>query len=143
MRTFQVWPILTFCVAAVTPLLAGAQQTPSSEPPKLEKLEEGEAPAITIRKPDGEKKITEKRKQGKVTEVKVQSGGSTYYVKPNEPAGSALPGDAESNASRAPQWQVLEFGKPKPEKEGEPPQTLPPAPVVPLPKTEASTPAKK
>ena len=141
MRTFRVWPILAFYVATVTPLLVSAQQAPDSAPPKLEKLEEGEAPAITIREPDREKKITEKRQQGKVTEVKVQTGGSTYYVKPNEPAGSALPGDAESSANRAPQWQVHEFGKPKPEKEVAPPQTL--APATPPAATEPSTPAIK
>lgn len=96
------------CVAACAiPLLAAAQQAPT--PPRLEKLEEGEAPAITIRKPDSERKVTEKRVQGKVTEVKVQSGKSKYTLKPNAPAGSALPGDAQSNVTRPPQWQVKEF----------------------------------
>ena len=47
--------------------------------------------------------------QGKVTEVKVHSGKSTYYVKPNDPAGSALPGDAQSSTNRGAQWQVKEF----------------------------------
>ena len=86
------------------PLLGNAQQ-----PAKLEKLEEGDVPAVIIRKPDTEKKITEKREQGKVTEVKVQTGKSTYYLKPNEPAGAALPGDAESNENRGAQWSVHEF----------------------------------
>jgi hypothetical protein len=86
------------------PLLVGAQQ-----PPVLEKLEEGEPPAITIRKPDTEKQITEKRQQGKVTEVKVKSGKSTYYLKPADPAGRALRGDGQSDEIRAAQWPVLEF----------------------------------
>lgn len=86
------------------PLLVGAQQ-----PPVLEKLEEGEPPAITIRKPDTEKQITEKRQQGKVTEVKVKSGKNTYYLKPADPAGSALRGDGQSKLTRAAQWPVLEF----------------------------------
>ena len=86
------------------PLLVGAQQ-----PPVLEKLEEGEPPAITIRKPDTEKQITEKRQQGKVTEVKVKSGKSTYYLKPADPAGSAMRGDGQSDEIRAAQWPVLEF----------------------------------
>jgi hypothetical protein len=132
MRTFKLWSTVMVCIAAVAaPLSAAAQQAPQSAdatPPKLEKLEEGEAPAITIRKQEGERKITEKREQGKVTEVKVQSGKSTYYLKSNEPAGSALPGDTESSSMRAPQWQVLEFGHPKNPKEAEPPQTLAPAP---------------
>ncbi|MCE3263226.1 MAG: hypothetical protein K0R43_2305 [Pseudoduganella sp.] len=46
---------------------------------------------------------------GRVTEAKVKSGKSTYTVKPNTPAGSALPGDAAGSANRGPQWTVLEF----------------------------------
>lgn len=134
MRKFKLWSIVSVCLAAlVAPLPAAAQQAKPAvdgTPPKLEKLEEGEAPAITIRKPEGERKITEKRSQGKVKEVKVQSGKSTYYLKPNEPVGSALPGDAESSSMRAPQWQVLEFGQPKPTQEATPPQTLVPAPAA-------------
>lgn len=108
MRSLTIWPVAAYLAALAMPLPAAAQQ-PAEPPPKLEKLEEGETPAITIRKPDSERKITEKRQQGKVTEIKVQSGKSTYYLKPNAPAGSALPGDAQSNSIRAPQWQVQEF----------------------------------
>ncbi len=141
MRTSKLWSLVAVCAAVfAAPLTASAQQAVAPPPPKLEKLEEGEAPAITIRKQGGEKKITEKREKGKVTEVKVQSGKSTYYLKPNDPAGSALPGDAESNATRAAQWQVLEFGNPKNAKEAaEPPQTLEPKPAA----AETSAPAKK
>ncbi len=129
MQTSKIWPAVAVCIAAfAAPLPAIAQQAAAPPPPTLEKLEEGDVPAITIRKPSGEKKITEKREQGKVKEVKVQSGKNTYYVKPNEPAGSALPGDAESAATRPAQWQVLQFGGPKSGKEAEPPQTLEPAP---------------
>ena len=56
-------------------------------PPRLERLEEGDAPAVTI--PGGgpaEKSITEKREQGRVTEVEVRTGRSTYVVKPINPA---------------------------------------------------------
>lgn len=107
------------------PLLAAAQQ-----PPKMEKLEEGDAPTITIRKPDTEKKITEKREKGKVTEVKVQTGNSTYYLKPNEPAGAALPGDAQSNENRGAQWSVHEFdlGRKKKGAKQPPAEPIPPAP---------------
>jgi hypothetical protein len=113
MRTSGIWfTIAAGVTACAMPLLAGAQspQQPPQTPPQMEKLEEGEAPAITIRKPDTQRKITETRaKGGKVTEVQVQSGKNTYYLKPNDQAGSALPGDAESNASRPAQWQVMEF----------------------------------
>jgi len=108
MRSLKIWPVAASLAALAMPLPASSQP-PDDTPPRLEKLEEGEAPAITIRKPDSERKITEKRQGGKVTEIKVQSGKSTYYLKPNEPAGSALPGDIQSNAIRAPQWQIKEF----------------------------------
>lgn len=130
MPTFRILPAVACVIAYAISFSASAQQ-PSETPPKLEKLEEGEAPAITIRKPDTEKKITEKRKQGKVTEVKVHSGKSTYYLKSNEPSGSAQPGDAQSNAIRAPQWQVKEFdlGGVKQAKEAEAEQTPAPPPA--------------
>jgi hypothetical protein len=92
--------------------MVSAQQ-PSRDappPPKLEPLEEGEAPPITIRKPEERARIEEKRAPGgKVTEIKVTSGNSTYYVKPNDPVGSAAPGDGESPTNRGAQWEVLEF----------------------------------
>lgn len=128
MRKIKYWSILTICaLAGAAPILAIAQQQSAPPPPRLEKLEEGSDPGITIRKPEGEKKITEKREQGKVTEIKVQSGKSAYVLKPNEPAGSAVPGDAESSGNRAAQFQVLEFGAPKTGKEAAPPETLAPA----------------
>ncbi|CAN5152489.1 hypothetical protein BH11PSE11_BH11PSE11_32350 [soil metagenome] len=137
-----------FCIATLAAISAQAQQTPANAPPKLEKLDEGEAPAITIRNPDASKKVTEKRQQGKVTEVKVQSGKSTYYAKPNQPAGSALPGDAQSNTNRAAQWQVMEFGKGKEGKEAAPPPALPPAAVpatsaAPVSSAPSAVPVKK
>lgn len=116
MRTNKVWHVLAASIASYAmPLVVNAQQ-----PPKLEKLEEGEAPAVTIRKPEQKSKIQEKRAPGgKVTEVKVTSGRSTYVVKPNDPSGSALPGDTQSNTTRPAQWEVKEFdlGRTKEQKE--------------------------
>ncbi|MGE5649087.1 DUF2782 domain-containing protein [Noviherbaspirillum sp. UKPF54] len=110
MRTLKAWHLTATCIAAfATPLLAQAQQADAPPPPQMQKLEEGEAPAVTIRKPDQERKITEKRARGgKVTETKVTSGKSTYYLKPNEQPG-AMPGDGQSSANRGAQWQVKEF----------------------------------
>jgi hypothetical protein len=131
MHTSKAWRLViaTIAIQAIS-LTVSAQQ-----PPKLEKLEEGEGPAVTIRKPDQKSKIQEKRAPGgKVTEVKVTSGGSTYVVKPNEPAGSAHPGDLQSNTIRPPQWEVKEFdlGRPK-TKEQEEAQAanVPPPPAAP------------
>jgi hypothetical protein len=136
MRTPTLRTVLSSISSAIAllPLLASAQQPPQT-PPQLEKLEEGEAPAITIRKDQGQQRITEKKEGGKVTEVKVQSGKNTYYLKPNEQAGNAQPGDAQSNANRPAQWKVLEFDlgtvKQAPESQGSQTDTPPAAPAEP------------
>lgn len=113
MRTFEVRHVVIACIAAYAmPFQVWAQPAGSNAPPppQLEKLEEGEAPAVTIRKPDQQNKITEKRAPGgKVTEIKVTSGKNTYYLRPNDSAGSAAPGDAESSPNRGAQWEVLKF----------------------------------
>ncbi|WP_211460794.1 DUF2782 domain-containing protein [Collimonas silvisoli] len=143
MNKSKVWQLLAVCIASLaTPLLVNAQQSAQQPaknaappPPELQKLEEGEAPAVTIRKPGvGPAEITQKREQGKVTEVKVTSGGSTYYVKPQSQAGALQPSDSPV---RGAQWQVKEFdlGQ-KAHKPGEAVQTdgdagLPPPTVSP------------
>ena len=50
-----------------------------------------------------------------MTEIEVTVGNSTYYLRPNDPAGSALPGDLQSSTTRAAQWQVLAFDLPGPQ----------------------------
>jgi hypothetical protein len=113
---------------------AHAQTAPSGQdvappPPETQRLEEGNAPDVNIRQPDTKKKIIEKKSQGRVTEVEVHTGRSTYYAHPNDPAGSAMRGDAQSDASRPVQFRVGEFGPPKGKQEAEEPvQTLPPNP---------------
>ena len=133
LRTSSSWKILFLC------LLAGAghvnaQQTPSSAPPKLERIEEGSDTPITVTpQTSNQKKITEKREGGRVTEVQVKSGKSTYIMKPNVPAGNAQPGDAQSSAIRAPQWQVMEFDLGKKKKTEPREDETPAAPVPPPP----------
>lgn len=107
-RNSKLWQILLLSLSA---LAASAHaQSPSEAPPKLEKIEEVADDPITVNaKPAAEKKITEKREGGRVTEVKVKSGKSSYTLKPNNPAGSALPGDAVGSANRGPMWTVKEF----------------------------------
>ena len=115
MRSLTLPPLMAACIAAYAiSLPVAAQQRGGNDappPPQLEKLEEGEEPAVTIRKPEQERTTTTEKRApgGKVTEVKVTAGGSTYYLKPNDQAGSALPGDAQSNSARAPQWEVKTF----------------------------------
>jgi hypothetical protein len=54
--------------------------------------------------------ITESRdNSGQVTEVQVNSMGSHYTMKPNNPPGNAVPGSVTGNTIRAPQWTVGEF----------------------------------
>jgi hypothetical protein len=113
--------LTAFAFASFMPLAALAQQqavqkVQAPPPPETQKLEEGEAPAVTI--PGGgqrQNEIIEKRQQGRVTEVEVHTGRSSYTLKPNTPPGSALPGDAESNSNRAPQFTVKRFPVPHPQ----------------------------
>jgi hypothetical protein len=97
--------------AAAGPALAQQSTQPSTPqpPPKLERVEPGsDVPATTI--PSRTRtQITEKRDGGQVTEVEVNSSGSHYYMKPNNPPGNAVPGSASGNSIRAPQWKVGEF----------------------------------
>jgi hypothetical protein len=103
MRAFPSW--LAFPLV----LLAAGAAAQSAPPQQLERIEEVDNPVTVTAKPGTETKIVEKREGGRVTEAKVKSGKSTYTVKPNTPAGSALPGDAAGSANRGPQWTVLEF----------------------------------
>ena len=136
MRTPLLLTTFSLAVAVSMPVLAQQPRADAPPPPRLERLEEGEAPAVTI--PGGgqpERAITEKREQGRVTEVEVRTGRSTYVVKPLNPAGSALPGDTQANTNRAAQFKVKEFdlSKPedlKPQPQGQTQQT-PQAPAAP------------
>jgi hypothetical protein len=122
MRTSTFWQVLALSLLAHTASVSA--QTPSSStattsipglapvpaPPQMERLEEmTEAPITVTPQGNSDTKIEERREQGRVTEVKVTSGGSTYYMKPNTPAGTAAPGDVTGSANRGPQWKVFEF----------------------------------
>jgi hypothetical protein len=90
---------------AAQPAQSAQQATPSQAPPKLERIEPGsDVPATNI-PPKRGTQIVERRDGGQVTEVEVTTpGGSHYYMKPN-----TQPGNAQTNAIRAPQWKVGEF----------------------------------
>jgi hypothetical protein len=111
-RTSSVWQLLALGMLAQAGL-AQAQQTPSSAPPKLERVPEGaDTPITTVpRAPErgGPAKVVEKRNDGRVTEVQVTSGKSTYTMKSNPPDTISQPGDPASGTLRPPQWKVLEF----------------------------------
>jgi hypothetical protein len=109
-------PCLTLSIA----LLAGAgvvhaqtapatQPAPAGQPPATERIEPGSDEPATKIEPRRGTQIREKRNNGQVTEVEVQAGRSHYVLHPNQPAGNAQPGDAQSGARGGPQWQVMEF----------------------------------
>ncbi|MDB5992157.1 MAG: hypothetical protein JWQ10_3560 [Herbaspirillum sp.] len=107
-----------FCSFAVLSIAAGvapawviAQEvnTPAPPPPQMENLNEVEAPSVTIQTPSEQrqKTITEKKEQGRVTEVKVEGPSSTYYLHPPAPgAGVSMTG---SPILVTPQWKIKEF----------------------------------
>jgi hypothetical protein len=137
------WSAAALLALATQAGLAAAQQqatqpTPSPAPPKLERIEPGsDIPATTI-PPKRGTEIKETREGGQVTEVEVTTpGGSHYYMKPN-----AQPGNAQTNAIRAPQWKVGEFdlsGKRKATSESgtNAPTTADAPPPPPMPATTA------
>ncbi|MGZ3159482.1 MAG: DUF2782 domain-containing protein [Burkholderiaceae bacterium] len=139
MRTMKLASVFTlFMVTLAMSFSASAQQSPpkgqdAPPPPKMEKLEEGEAPGVTIREPKNKQTITEQRAPGgQVKDVKVTKGKNTYHLKPNVAPGSALPGDAQSPHTRPAQWEVYEFNAKKKPKASEiedapPPAVAPPA----------------
>jgi hypothetical protein len=86
-----------------------SQDKKKDQPPKLEKLEEGEPSSLKIGKPGPQQKVTETRDDSGVKEVKVQTGVSTYYVKPNQDVGNSLPGDVQSVHNHGAEWKVFEF----------------------------------
>jgi hypothetical protein len=101
-------------LAFAQPAPAGLAAQPAPPPPELEKLEEGEPPAVTIRKPGEDSRtqgnsIKERRDHGQTKEIEVKSGPSTYYVRPNPQLGGSTPGDAQSPPPSSAQWKVGEF----------------------------------
>ncbi len=99
--------------ALTVPVSAQQARAPSAEappPPKLERLEEGEQPAVTIRPPGGKATITEQRAPGgKRTDVKVTTGKSTYRVQPSDQPGNAQVGDGQSIVAKPAKWEVMTF----------------------------------
>lgn len=117
--------LVAACFAISASTLVAAQEKAAPPPPKLEKLEEGPETDVKLIKPEGTKlKTVERKENGKVTEVQVRSGKSTYTVKPN----NAPKGTPEGDANRAAQWKVMEFGGKKETKEVESLPVLAPGP---------------
>lgn len=124
LRSLLLFSLSTCFLASLT-LTASAQEKTAPPPPKLEKLEEGPETDIKLIKPESNKlKTVERREGGKVTEVQVRTGKSSYTVKTN----NAMKGTREGDANRAAQWKVMEFGGKKESKQVESLPELPAGP---------------
>jgi hypothetical protein len=111
-RTTSVWQLLALGLLAQAGFAQAQQTPPSSAPPKMERVPEGsDTPITTVpTAPRGQApKVVEKRQDGRVTEVQVTSGKSSYTMKANPPEAVSQPGDPASGGLRPPQWKVLEF----------------------------------
>lgn len=107
-------------------VLAQSKKDVPPPPPPLEKLEEQGESELKLAKPESKNlKMQERKEEGKVTEVRVSSGGSNYTVKENK----AAKGTREGEANRAAQWTVMEFGGAKQPKEVESKAGQPKAPA--------------
>ena len=137
LRTSSRLKLLALCLLAHAGLAAAqsqqqapAQQRPAQTPPQLERIEPGsDVPATTIPPKERTRIIERRGNDGMVKEVVVESGPSRYIMKPHNPPGNAQPGDAQSSAIRAPQWQVLEFDFGNPKKQETDPATAAPSPA--------------
>jgi hypothetical protein len=109
-RTSSVWKFLLLGTLAHASLVQAQQTPPSSTPPKLERIEEGSDVPVTITPQQrGSQKITEKREGGRVTEVQVTSGKSSYTMKAPQPGSVNDQADLTGSKLRPPQWKILEF----------------------------------
>ena len=109
MRVFFDFRLLFFCMALLVHSFVAAQNTANETSPteELELVDEVEQPTITIRKPNAKQEITERRVQGEVKEIKVQTGVSTYYLYPKKALGGEF--DDVTSKNRPAMWRVHEF----------------------------------
>jgi hypothetical protein len=142
-RTSTLWQILVLSLMASAASVHAQTTTPlpgeAPPPPRMEQLEEmtdDAVPTAITPRVDSPTTITERREQGRVTEIKVNSNGSTYYLRPNSPSGSSLPGDMTSGNNRGPQWTLFEFDMGSTKTQPKVPDTTDsvPAPVPPPPR---------
>jgi hypothetical protein len=109
-RTSSVWKFLLLGTLAHAGLVQAQQTPPSATPPKLERIEEGSDVPVTITPQQrGNQKITEKREGGRVTEVQVTTGKSSYTMKAPQPGSVNDQADLAGSKLRPPQWKILEF----------------------------------
>lgn len=95
-------------LSAASPVVA--QQTPSSAPPQLERIEPGSDTPVTITPQNKTKnKISQSKDGGRVKEVQVSAGGSNYTMKGVRPGSVAEMNAQGGTTVQPPQWKILEF----------------------------------
>ena len=93
-----------------------AETAPTNLPANLKPLDESIDPVIAPHK-SGENEshtTTQNKQSGTSTEVIVNSGSSTYSVKPNQTSGNVTPGEVQSSSNHPAQWSIFSWGKAKP-----------------------------
>lgn len=109
------------------PASAQNSDKPAPPPPKMDKLEEGIDPNLKgssnpVIKQEPDRKITERKVNGKVVEATVKSGKSTYTLNPKTDAHDHTQhGDVQSGPAKGAQWKIMEFGGDKKPTEGSTP----------------------
>lgn len=100
----------------------------ASAPVNLEKLEDTPEPELKIAPAkSNETKIRQRGVNGKVEEVEVTSGKSTYRLKADPELGGAQRGTLQGSNNRPARWTVFEFNNKKSTKDVEAKTKLPPA----------------
>lgn len=115
--SFLAAPLAALSAAAVLALVAGFASAQSDAPPKLEPVPDTDTPITVTPKSSRETTSTPRREGGIITEETVQSGGSTYTMKPAHPNSTVQPGERGGVQMRGPQWTVMEFDIAKKQKQ--------------------------
>jgi len=130
MRTI---PILVLACLTGGSTLVSSAYAQQSAPPGLQPLDEPislPAPSTVSSTPTSPRERQEpgatnetRLPGGRVTEIEVRSGGSTYYLHPQTAAGGA-----QRDSARTTQWNILNFNTPQSGRNASPPAPVPPPP---------------
>jgi hypothetical protein len=121
MRTFYLPAGLIALASCIAPAWAADQQPQPTTAPAAQSADETNEPGVTIKPPESQTEITERRAGGQVRDIRVKKGNNPpYYLRPVPNHGTQSP------QTSPPQWIVKEYGPgSKPTK-----APAPPAPTV-------------
>lgn len=110
MRSFSIRHFAAGIAALSTFLAAAAQEPARDAPEQIERLEDDGHGTITVRPQQEGATVLEKRAYGgRLQEIRVTSGNSTYFIRPQGPLTSFAPPEPTGSANRAVQWEILQF----------------------------------